>query len=61
MGDEYRMEYTDVVLLSCTPENYIKLLTNVTPLKLIKIKKNFLITKMLTSESFEMAFFSFLQ
>lgn len=31
LGDEYRMEYTDVVLLSCTPENYIKLLTNVTP------------------------------
>lgn len=32
LGGEHSMEYTDIVLQSCTPEIYIVLLTNVTPI-----------------------------
>lgn len=32
MGDEHTIQYTDYVLQNCTPEPYITLLINVTPL-----------------------------
>ena len=34
------MQYTDHVLQNCTPETYIILLTNVTPINSIKKKKS---------------------
>ena len=38
-GGEHTTQYTDDVLQNCTPETYIILLTNVTPINSIKIKK----------------------
>ena len=35
-GGEHIIQYTDYVLQSCTPVNYIILLTNVTPVNSIK-------------------------
>ena len=37
LGGEYMMHYTDDVLLSCTLETCMVLLTNVTPINPIKI------------------------
>ena len=37
LGGEYMMHYTDDVLLSCTLETCMVLLTNVTPINSIKI------------------------
>ena len=37
LGGKHTTEYTDVKL-QCTPENYIIVLTNVTPINLIKKK-----------------------
>ena len=39
-GGEHTIQYTDDVLENCTPETYIILLTNVTPINSIKKKKN---------------------
>ena len=36
---KYTIRYTDDVLQNCTPETYIILLTNVTPINSIKIQK----------------------
>ena len=38
-GGEHTMQYTDDILQNCTPETYIILLTNVTPINSIKIQK----------------------
>ena len=38
-GGEHTMQYTDDILQNCTPETYIILLTNVTPINSIKIEK----------------------
>ena len=39
-GGEHTIQYTDDVLLNCTPETCIILLTNVTPINSIKTIKN---------------------
>lgn len=39
LGGERTMQYTDDVLCNCTLETYIILLTNVTPINLIKIER----------------------
>ena len=39
LGDEHTTQYTDNVLQKFTPETYIILSTNVTPINSIKIKK----------------------
>ena len=36
---EHTIHYTDDVLQNCTPETYVILLTNVTPINSTKIKK----------------------
>ena len=36
-GDEHKIQYRDAVLQNCTPETYIILLTDVTPINSIKI------------------------
>lgn len=36
LGNERTMQYTDDILQNCTVETYIILLTNVTPINLIK-------------------------
>ena len=36
-GGEHKIQYIDDVLQNCTPETYIILLTNVTPINSIKI------------------------
>ena len=38
-GGEHTTQYTDDVLQSCTPETYTVLLTNVTPVNSIQLKK----------------------
>ena len=38
-GGEHTIQYTDDVLQNCTPETYIILLTNATPIKSIKRKE----------------------
>ena len=38
-GGEHTIQYTDDVLENCTPETYIILLTNVTSINAMKIKK----------------------
>ena len=38
-GDERTVQYTDNVLQNCTPETYIILLTNVTPINSVTRKK----------------------
>ena len=38
-GGEHTVQYTDDVLWNCTPETCILLLTNVTPINSIKVKK----------------------
>ena len=35
-GNEYILYYTDDILQNCTPETYIILLTNITPINSIK-------------------------
>ena len=40
LGREHTIQYTDDVLQNCTPETYIVLLSNVTPVNSIKKKKN---------------------
>ena len=35
LGGEHTMQYRDDILQNCTPETYIILLTNVTPINLI--------------------------
>ena len=35
-GGEHKIQYTDDMLQNCKPETYIILLTNVTPINLIK-------------------------
>ena len=43
LGGEHTIQYTDDVLQSCTPETYITLLNNVTPINSIKkLKKELL-------------------
>ena len=37
-SDEQTIQYTDDVLQNCTPETYIILLTNVTPINSMKSK-----------------------
>ena len=37
---EHTIQYTDDVLQDCTPETYVILLTNVTLINSIKLKKN---------------------
>ena len=39
-GGEHTMQYTDDILQNCTPETYIILLTNVTPMNSVKKNKN---------------------
>ena len=39
-GGKHAIQYIDDVLQNCTPENYIFLLTNVTPVKSITEKVN---------------------
>ena len=39
LGDEHTIQCTDDVLQNCTPETYIILLSNVTPINSIKKKK----------------------
>ena len=36
-GGEHTIQYTDDVLQNCTPETYMTVLTNVTPIHLMKI------------------------
>lgn len=38
LGREHTVQYTVDALQNCTPENYIMLLPNVTPINLIKKK-----------------------
>ena len=38
MADGHTVQYIDDALQNCTPETYIILLTNVTPINLIKLK-----------------------
>ena len=38
-GGEHIIQYTDDVLYNCTPETYVILLTNVTPINSIKKEK----------------------
>ena len=40
LGGEHTVQYTDGVLWNCTTENYVILLTNVTPIHSIKMFKN---------------------
>ena len=39
-GGEHTIQYSDDILQNCTSETYRILLTNVTPLKSIKIKRD---------------------
>ena len=39
-GGEHTIQYTDDVLQNCTPEPYITLLTNITPINSINFLKN---------------------
>ena len=39
LSSEHTIQYTDDVLQNLTPETYILLLTNITPINSIKIKK----------------------
>ena len=39
-GGEHTIQYIDDPLQNCTPETYVVLLTNVTPINSIKIKEN---------------------
>lgn len=39
LGDKQKVQYTNDVLLNCTLETYIILLTDVTPINLIKKNK----------------------
>ena len=39
LGGEHTTHHTDAVLKNCTPEDYLMLLTKVTPIQIIKIKK----------------------
>ena len=45
LGGEHPEQYTDDVLRNCTPENYVILLTNVTPINSITIKSSLPIKK----------------
>ena len=38
LGSEHTVQYTDDVLQNCTPETYIILLANITPINSIKTK-----------------------
>ena len=40
LGGKHTIQYTDDVLLNCTLETSVMLLTYVTPIHLIKLKKN---------------------
>ena len=40
-GGEHTVQHTDDVLENCTGETYIILLTNVTPIKSIKLKNKY--------------------
>ena len=42
-GGEHTIQYTDDVLQNCTPETYITLLTNVTPVNIIKKSKKIIV------------------
>ena len=39
LGGEYTIQHTDNVLQTCIPETYLILLTNVTPINTVKIKR----------------------
>ena len=39
LGGEHTIQYIDDVLQICAPETYVNLLTNVTPINSIKMKK----------------------
>ena len=39
LGGKHTIQYTDDMLSNCTPHTYIILLTSITPINLIKIKK----------------------
>ena len=39
LGGKHKIQYADAVLYNCTPETYVILLANITPINSVQIKK----------------------